>query len=326
MQLKQFVSASTVSSILKSGGFSGDGYRLLDCTSAVVPRGDYKLFKEKYYGKFEELMKQETKQKAQYLSTHIPEAVHADWNVATYPTKYEFYARYPADIFKNYARLLGINNDDQIVLYGRGPIHGMMFTSAFAWLLKSYGHERVSILDGGLAQWEKHGGDLTNELPNVKPGNWVAPNDQKNKMITFEELEKKDSAGNSLLDKIGSVNFLDTRERKQFEGTGDTGFDPTKVPGTNIPGTKNAPAVELFTKDGLLRPADELRKWLVECGYERDKSAVTFCNRGLQGAMVALLLENVYGPNKARVYSGSLKEIEQRDPKRISGGKKLSPQ
>lgn len=321
MQLKSVVSAATISSILKNGGFAGGGYRLLDCTSAVLPKPDYNVFKEKFYGNFDHLITADTSQRREYLSSHIPEAVHADINVATYPSKYEFYARYPPEIFEKYMRLLGVNAGDQIVLYGRGPAYGMMFPSAIAWLLKTYGHERISILDGGFAQWVKRGGEVTSMVPKFKEGTWKALTD-RNRVISFEELSEKDSAGNNLFDKIGSVNFLDARARGQFDGAEETGLDPAKVGGSNLPGTKSAPAAEMFTKDGLLKPTDELRKWLSSCGLEKGKTVITMCNRGLQASMVAFAVENVDPSHKVLLYGGSLKEIEQRDPAKISGGKK----
>lgn len=71
-----------------------------------------------------------------YKSAHIPEAIHVDLNVATYPGEFDQYMHYPPKIFEEYVRILGINVDDYLILYDRGPLGGMMFASRIAWLFK----------------------------------------------------------------------------------------------------------------------------------------------------------------------------------------------
>lgn len=67
---------------------------------------------------------------------HIPDAVHIDLDIATYPSKYQPYANYPPKIFQKYARLLGINKGQHLILYGRDELGGMMFPGRIAWLFK----------------------------------------------------------------------------------------------------------------------------------------------------------------------------------------------
>lgn len=319
MQLKNLISVSTLSSILKNGGFNQKGYRLLDCTSTTVPKHGYKVFKKDMYGNFEAMIGLETQARKDYLKAHIPEAIHMDLAVATYPGRYQAYAMYPPELFQNYMRLLGINHGDQIVLYGRDALHGMLYTCAAAWMLKTYGHERIAVLDGGLAQWKKHDGEVTSKVPQLKRGDWKASMNMQ-KVITYDELTERDQAGHDLFDKIGSLNWLDTRTKGQFTGAEPTNLDPQTVKGSYIPGSRSAPAVDLFV-NGVLKPVDELRKWLSECGYERGKPIITSCNRGMQAAVVALALEHADPTLKPRVYSASFEELEERNPKKISAGK-----
>ena len=59
-----------------------------------------------------------------------------DLAVATYPGRYCAYAMYPPKLFETYMRRLGINSGDQLILYGRDALHGMLYPSTTAWMLK----------------------------------------------------------------------------------------------------------------------------------------------------------------------------------------------
>uniref|UniRef100_A0A914SI79 Rhodanese domain-containing protein n=1 Tax=Parascaris equorum TaxID=6256 RepID=A0A914SI79_PAREQ len=274
-----------------SGGFN-DKYRLIDCTSRTGLRSNHKEYKELFYGKFDQLIAAETRQKKEYMKCHIPEAVHMDFHIATYPSEYSPCALYPPRIFQHYARLLGINIDHHLIFYGRGALSGMLVPSAIAWIFKCYGHDRVSVLDGGFRCWEHEIGEVTDRLPTIKHGNWKASDIRKNRAVTFDELIARDASGLNLFDKIDAVifvslqvNFLDARIRGQFEGTEPTGLDHHRIE---------------------------------ECGFEKGKPIITSCNRGVQASLLAMVLEYVDETLKPRVYHGSLKELQVRDPERIS--------
>ncbi|MCP9264641.1 putative thiosulfate sulfurtransferase [Dirofilaria immitis] len=293
-----------VADLLKKGGFrNGGGYRLLDCTGDFEPRSH------------EDFMK--TKQYRDYLEKHIPQAVYMDLNIATYPSLYEPYAMYPPEIFQKYARLLGINQSDHIVLYGRHYIAGMMFPCRISWLFKYYGHRAVSVVDGGLTAWEKDGGETTREVPEATPGNWRAKF-CPDYIVTYEQLIEKDSTGTNTFDKIDQINFLDSRPRDQFEGRVDTMLDPKKVNGSRVSGTKCAPAVEMINETGRLKDPNELKSWLQKCGFKEDLPTVSHCLRGIQACMLNSIIEDLFPSQHPRTYHGSCIELQARDPKRIS--------
>uniref|UniRef100_A0A915PHF8 Rhodanese domain-containing protein n=1 Tax=Setaria digitata TaxID=48799 RepID=A0A915PHF8_9BILA len=302
---------------LQKGGFrNGNGYRLLDCAGDFPPRYHEEFMKTKY-GKFEEMMSMDTKQRLDYLKMHIPQAVHIDLSIATFPGLYEPYAMYPPEIFQKYARLLGINRSEHIVLYGRQHIGGMMFPSRIAWLFKYYGHDAVSVMDGGLKAWIEDSGEITSEVSAVKPGNWEAKL-CSDYIVTYEELSAVDSNKKNMFDKADQINFFDSRPREQFEGKADSMLDPNKVHGSHVPGTKCAPAVEMIDKNGHLKNPDELKRWLLSCGFKRDLPVISQCLRGIQACMLNLVIEDLFPSVRPRVYHGSCLELQNRDPERIS--------
>ncbi|VDP18424.1 unnamed protein product [Onchocerca flexuosa] len=292
MKLRNFISTSVVADLLKRGGFkSGSGYRLLDCGGDFEPR-NHKDFMKTTYGKFEKMMDINTKQYRDYVEKHIPQAVHIDLNIATYPGLYEPYAMYPPEIFQKYARLLGINQSEHIILYGRQYIAGMMFPCRISWLFKYYGHRAVSVVDGGLAAWEKDGGEITQEIPDIAPGNWRAEL-CPDYIVTYEQLIEKDSSGMNM-------------------------FDKSEVNGSRVSGTKCAPAIEMISEKGRLKDPEELRSWLQKCGFKQDLPIVSHCLRGIQACMLNLIIEDLFPSLRPRTYHGSCYELQVRDPKRIS--------
>lgn len=121
------------------------------------------------------------------------------------------------------------------------------------------------------------------------------------------------------------MNFLDSRVRAQFEGTQETGLDPNLVNGTRIKGFKNLPSSELLEKGGTLKSPEKVRKWLTDNGYLSNQPTITSCNSGVQAALLAYVMDAVEPKSAPRVYNGSLKEMELRDPKKISEGPQHLP-
>ncbi|CAD6186637.1 unnamed protein product [Caenorhabditis auriculariae] len=325
MSLKKIIDVKTVRNLLRKGVFNKEGVRLLDCSFAVAPRSDWQEFKKKHYGKFEKALSTPSNSRLLYLSGHIPEAVHFDFDYAMYPSKYERFTHYPPEIFEKYAQLIGLNSGEHLVFYGRGPLGGMLFASKAAWLFKSYGHDKVSLVDGGFDTWRQHKFEVSTEDLQLPSGNFPAKDSFRDHLVDFDHLTQKDENGKQYIEKTSEVNFLDSRSRGQFNGTEDTGLDPWKVNGSRIAGFKNAPAAELFNQNKTLKNEDELFSWLKSNGMVDGQEVVTSCNAGVQAALLAYVIDSLNPNSKPKLYNGSLKEMEQRDPKKISEGPQHLP-
>ena len=242
----------------------GGRLRVLSCmflpanrpTAAVDP--EYFI---KFYGKFEYQAEREHLDNSHFhfLMGHIPNAIYCDLNRATFPSPsgHDKYAVYPASVFQNYVQLLGLNSDDHLVFYGRGPFGGMLFASRLYWLFRAYGHSGgLSLLNGGFDAWLQS--NLSVESGTVKDmdpvfsktrGNWTAKTEASSGTITFEELTT--NSGKAL---NTEAILLDARPRTQFEGQ-ESHFDPSQEmpPGCRLPGTLNIPAPELIDSEGKLK-------------------------------------------------------------------------
>ncbi|MEC7236738.1 MAG: rhodanese-like domain-containing protein, partial [Pseudomonadota bacterium] len=92
-----------------------------------------------------------------YLEGHIPSAIHSDylkdgWRVG----RDEVVGLLPETAqFEALARRLGVSDDSHVVLVPAGVGATDFGSSARAyWTFKVFGHDNVSILDGGFAGWK----------------------------------------------------------------------------------------------------------------------------------------------------------------------------
>ncbi|VDD89891.1 unnamed protein product [Enterobius vermicularis] len=145
------VSVTEVEQLLKE-----KNVKLIDATYTLRPDfPDWKTFHDNYYGDFKKLI--DAFPEKAYEEEHIENAVNFSLDIGLFIAKYKRYDLYPAEIFEEYARILGINNGDHLIIYGRGIGAGMLFSAHVWFALKYYGVENVQLLDGGIESWKKSG-------------------------------------------------------------------------------------------------------------------------------------------------------------------------
>lgn len=112
----------------------------------------------------------------QYLAGHVPGAVYADLNRDLSDLGRVGHGRHPlpdSDAFAATLGRWGIGPDTQVVVYDGSD--GSMAASRLWWLLRLIGHDKVAVLDGGIAAWQAAGhalatgqGEVT-ALPACRP-------------------------------------------------------------------------------------------------------------------------------------------------------------
>ncbi|PIO59014.1 hypothetical protein TELCIR_19535, partial [Teladorsagia circumcincta] len=206
---------------------------------------------------------------------------------------------YPPEEFEKFIRLLGVNTADHVVLYGRGPCAGMLWPARAWWTFKAghnlYGHDKVSVLDGGLDSWKEAGQPVTSDVVVVTPGNWTAKSIDHTRLITFEELDKKNEVGTPLLKDLKKINYLDARPAAQYNGTESTGA----VSG-HLEGSKNVPLSLVISEKGM-KTKDEIKRVLESAGCEGTLPTVSACGLGVQASLLTLTLSHV--GIESRVYN-----------------------
>jgi len=97
----------------------------------------------------------------QYQEAHIPGALFASLDRDLSAPKNGGNGRHPlpeARSFLSWMGKQGLKPTDTVVCYDGGP--GAMAARLW-WMLRWAGHEQVSVLDGGLAKWQREGRPVT---------------------------------------------------------------------------------------------------------------------------------------------------------------------
>jgi thiosulfate/3-mercaptopyruvate sulfurtransferase len=163
------------------------------------------------------------------------------------------------------------------------------------WMLKSVGHERVAVLDGGLAAALAAGLPLTaaaaqpSPLPPYPAGRWLRPTVD---IATVDE-RRRDS----------QWLVLDVRSAPRFAGT-EEALDP--VAG-HIPGAVNLPFTENLASARFKPPAELRRLYLERLAGVASDHLIVHCGSGVTACHTLLALE-LAGLAGAALYVGSWSE------------------
>ncbi|MFM8332242.1 MAG: 3-mercaptopyruvate sulfurtransferase [Candidatus Methylumidiphilus sp.] len=231
---------------------------------------------------------------AEYRQGHIPGALFFDIDaIADHDTHLPHMLPSPED-FAEAAGRLGIANDTQVVVYDS---NFFMASARVWWTFRVFGHQRVSVLDGGLARWRQEGRALDAETANVQPRPFTAG---------FHAELVRDLAQVQALLGQPDAQILDARGAGRFHGR-----EPEPRPGVrggHIPGSRNLPYKSLSDEASFcLKPAAELAVLYQQAGIDTARPVVTTCGTGVTASILALGLY-LLGNESAAVYDGSWTE------------------
>ncbi|GAB7086727.1 sulfurtransferase [Marinifilum fragile] len=199
--------------------------------------------------------------------------------------------------FELECRKLGINNDSEIVVFDN---NGVYSSPRVWWLFNVMGHQKISVLNGGLPNWMKHG--FRTEKEHIKTygvGNFEVKFD-KTLIVDFEQM-----VNNTIHKKFTTV---DARSESRFNGTGK---EPRKhLKSGKIKNSINIPYQDVL-QDGKYKSKSELNK-LFEEKCKDEKELVFSCGSGISACIVMLACQIGYA-NSLKVYDGSWTEWAERN-------------
>jgi thiosulfate/3-mercaptopyruvate sulfurtransferase len=237
--------------------------------------------------------------KLAYEQGHIPGALLIDWRKDM--NKPDVRDIIDAGEFEKLMSRLGISNDTHVILYG--DYNNWFATFAF-WVFEMYGHQKVQLLNGGRKKWIDSGGELTKEVPAVKPATYKVPKVNYENRVFLEDLLKM---------KIADPNLVLVDVRSPAEYTGEI-TAPPEYPnehaqrGGHIPGAVNIPWGQAIREDGTFKSAEELRQLYSSKGVVPDKKVVTYCRIGERASVTWFVLKHLLGYKDVKVYDGSWTE------------------
>ncbi len=245
------------------------------------------------------------RQKADYLAApdeyheaHIPGAVYVDWTTdITDPDDPVSVQVAPPDRFARLIGSLGIDDDTHVVVYDHA---GGQFATRLWWALTYYGHDVVSVLDGGWSKWTTEGHPTTTDVPEPEPA-----------VFTPEPRSGWRMEAETLLAAGDETFVLDARDEGQYTGAVARGEGRAG----RVPGAVHLHADSLLDPEsGTFHPDEELGRKLREAGVPEDKNepVVAYCNGGV-AATVPLFALHRLGYKKLANYDGSWNEWGMRE-------------
>jgi thiosulfate/3-mercaptopyruvate sulfurtransferase len=226
-----------------------------------------------------------------YEAGHIPGAhyVDLDAELAGQPGKGGRHPLPEPQVFTAAMRRAGVGADRDVVAYDGG----LGWAAARAWwLLRWAGHQRVRVLDGGLAAWTAAGLPLQTAVPPPADGDFV-PAPGAVPVLTADDAA--DLARRGVL--------LDARAAERYRGD----VEPIDPVAGHIPGAVSAPTTDSIGSNGRFLPPAALAERFAALGATAGTDVGVYCGSGVSAAQAALALA-VAGVPDVALYVGSWSE------------------
>lgn len=229
----------------------------------------------------------------EFIDQRIPSARFFDFNNKIAAPNTELPHMLPsASLFEMEVAKLGINKDSHVVIYDS---LGMFSAPRGWWMFKTMGHDRVSVLDGGLPAWLAAHYPTTSGQPSpLLTGDFKAH-------FRPQWVIDADTLCSQLEDP--NLQILDARPTPRFLAT-------VKEPRVGLrsghmPHAKSLPFAELLV-DGHYLPVDKLQQKLASLSLP-SQQLIFSCGSGVTACILALAA-NTAGYENITVYDGSWTE------------------
>ena len=233
----------------------------------------------------------------EYLEKHIPKAIF--WDVDKHSDKDSSYPHMMpnSDYWTRMLWRFEIRNNDHIIVYDNSDI----YSSCRLWFsLKYFGHEKVSVLDGGFQKWLKEKKPTTKKIEKVEQIDSYQTNENidliKNKKQIDENIIKKE------------FTVIDARSRGRFEGSEP---EPRKeLKSGSIPNSICLPFKECINEDHSFKNKEQLLlKFKEVLGSKKLPVNLVFsCGSGITAAVLSLAYSIINDKYLPTIYDGSWAE------------------
>ena len=198
---------------------------------------------------------------AGYQRGHIPGAVLIPDNFVKDPDSNRVLMMTPPQ-FQAMCERLGIGDDSRVICYDNGQ---SVTAARLWWILNTYGHRDVKVLNGGWRGWIAGGHTISMERPAPAEGASFTPRIDDSMLVTVEELKEVCSLQESVV--------WDVRSDGEWDGSAARG---NKRAG-HIPGAVHMEWFNLMDREThRFKSASEIRRVLSEHGITPDKNVFTY--------------------------------------------------
>jgi thiosulfate/3-mercaptopyruvate sulfurtransferase len=231
---------------------------------------------------------------SEYAAGHIPGAVFFDLDASSDPNTRLPHMLPAAEKFAERMAALGLNDSDHIVVYDGSGLN--LSAPRVWWTFRTFGHDRVSVLDGGAGKWRQEQRPIEQGIITLPPGHFTA---------RLDRAAVRDLASVRANIQQRVEQLVDTRSAGRFAG-----LEPEPRPGLrggHVPGSVNLPFTDLVRPDGTMLGPEELRGRLLDAGIDLSRPVVATCGSGTSACALVLSL-HLIGHTQAAVYDGAWAE------------------
>jgi len=230
-----------------------------------------------------------------YLAAHIPFAAYASLERHLSGAKTGSNGRHPLPAARDLVRFLrshGVGNETQVIAY---DARDGVYAARLWWLLRWLGHERVAVLNGGLAAWQAA----------------ALPLDARS-VVTATEGDFAERPGHARFASLAMIEnrerehlaLIDARAANRYRGE----IEPIDAVAGHIPGALNRPYTENLDASGRFLPPGELRLAFAPLiGAVPVENVVHQCGSGVTACHNLLAME-IAGLHGSMLYPGSWSE------------------
>jgi thiosulfate/3-mercaptopyruvate sulfurtransferase len=234
----------------------------------------------------------------QYDQGHIPGAVGFNWQTQLQDqTNRDIITQ---ESLETLLGSIGVTPETHIVLYGD---NNNWFAAYALWVLEYYGHENVSLIDGGRKKWLAENRPTTTDTPTYPPTSY--------KVTQIHEDYRADRDYIKQRLQNGDFALVDVRSPAEYSGEiiAPPGMSETAQRPGHIPGAANIPWGQAVAEDGTYKSKEELEKLYGGKGISGDKGEiVAYCRIGERSSHTWFALRYILGLDNVRNYDGSWTE------------------
>ncbi|MFN8278682.1 MAG: sulfurtransferase [Saprospiraceae bacterium] len=242
-----------------------------------------------------------------YEKEHLEGAFFIDLNtqLAEIQQDLSLGGRHPLPSTADFSRILtefGVTKNTHIIIYDDN--NGSNASARFWWMLKSAGHAKVQVLNGGLNSAKKKHFPMTSHREIINTAaepypiqQWLLPT------ITLNKVERISENPDYLV--------IDVRDKIRYDGI----YEPIDLIAGHIPGAINIPYSENLDEEGLfLSPAVLKEKYNKFFEDKRPENTIIHCGSGVTACHTLLALDYA-GLEIPRLYVGSWSEWSRNNKK-----------
>ena len=231
---------------------------------------------------------------SEYARGHIPGAHFLDLDTDLSSPRGTGPGRHPLPspaAFAEAASRLGIGPATHVVAYDD---QGGGTAARLWWLLRYFGHEQVSLLDGGIVAWIARGLPLQTEQPPAPPRTSFVAHPQPGRVVDRQKVDTLRHDPQALV--------LDVRAPERYEGK----LEPVDPKAGHIPGAQNAPIGGNLRapQDPRFLDAAALRARYDSLGVSQAQEVVAYCGSGVNACQAIFSME-LAGIDNVLLYEGS---------------------